>query len=197
MAEKRTETQEQRGLQRSQEQWRGLASRRDPFDTMWLAPFAMMRRMQEDMDRLFGGFGAGRGLAARGRELESFDWAPAIEAFQRGNEFVVRAEVPGLSRDDLTVEITDDALTIRGERRYDQTEEREGIVHSERAYGSFYRSIPLPEGAIAESAQANFRDGMLEVVIPAPSHEARRGRRIEIGQGKGEKSRKEEKGKTE
>jgi HSP20 family protein len=195
MAEKRTtETQEQRGLQRSREQSRGLASRRDPFD-MWFEPFALMRRMQEDMDRLFGGFGARRGLATRGRELESFDWAPAIEAFQRGNEFVVRAEVPGLSRDDLTVEITDDDLTIRGERRHDQSEEREGVFHSERAYGSFYRMISLPEGAIAESAQANFKDGVLEVVIPAPSHEARRGRRIEIGQGKGEK--REEKGKTE
>jgi HSP20 family protein len=111
------------------------------------------------------------------------DWTPAIEAFQRGSEFVVRADVPGLSRDDLTVEVGDDALTIRGERKYDHEEEREGVYRSERSYGSFYRVVPLPEGAMGESAKANFKDGVLEVVIPAPSQEVRRGRRIEIGEG--------------
>jgi HSP20 family protein len=185
MPEKRNETQQQRGLQRSQQQTRGL-SRRDPFDDFVFAPFALMRRMQEDIDRMFGSFGRSRGFGLRGRESEGFDWAPAIEAFQRGNEFVVRAEVPGLSLEDLTVEIADDALTIGGERRYEQSEEREGVFHSERSYGSFCRVIALPDGAITESAQANFRDGVLEVVVQAPSRETRRGRRIEIGQEKGE-----------
>jgi HSP20 family protein len=182
MADKPTTDVEQRTPQRSLEQSRGSLARRDPFDVFWQGPFAMMRRMQEDMDRLFGGFGTSRGLSRRGREFD-IDWSPAIEAFQRGNEFVVRAEIPGLSRDDLTVEVGDDALTIRGERKYDHEEEREGAVHSERAYGSFYRVIPLPEGALPDTAKANFKDGVLEVAIQAPSHEVRRGRRIEIGQG--------------
>lgn len=184
MAEKRNDVQERGRLQRSQEQSRGLSTRRDPFETLWYGPFAMMRRMQEDMDRLFGGFGAGRGLTARGREFEAIDWVPAIETFQRGNEFVVRAEIPGLSREDLSVEIGDDALTIRGERKYDQKEEREGVFHSERAYGSFCRVVPLPEGALTDTAKANFKDGVLEIVIQAPSQEVRRGRRIEIAQEK-------------
>jgi HSP20 family protein len=115
-------------------------------------------------------------------EKSRAEWAPAIEAFQRGNEFVVRADVPGLSRDDLSVEIGDDALTIQGERKYDHQEEREGVFRSERSYGSFYRVVPLPEGAVSDSAKANFKDGVLEVVLQAPSHEVRRGRRIEIGQ---------------
>jgi HSP20 family protein len=90
--------------------------------------------------------------------------------------------VPGLSKDDLSVEIGDDELTIQGERRYDQEEEREGVYRSERGYGRFCRVVPLPDGAVSESAKANFKNGVLEIVVQAPSHEARRGRRVEIGQ---------------
>jgi HSP20 family protein len=178
MADKPTTGVEQ--PQHSLEQSRGGLARRDPFEAFWQGPFARMRRMQEDMDRLFSGFGASRGLSRQGRDFD-IDWSPAIEAFQRGNEFVVRAEIPGLSRDDLTVEVGDDALTIRGERKYDHEEEREGVVHSERAYGSFYRMVPLPDGALPDTARANFKDGVLEIAIQAPSHDVRRGRRIEIG----------------
>jgi HSP20 family protein len=167
-AENRGQRDEQRGLQASGARGRDLATRRDPFDIFNLGPFGIMRRMHEDVDRLFGGQGG--------------DWVPAIEAFQRGNEFVVRADVPGLSRDDLTVEMGDDALTICGERKLDHEEERDGVYRSERSYGSFCRVVPLPEGAVAESAKANFKDGVLEVVVQAPSQEVRRGRRIEIGQ---------------
>ena len=145
-------------------------------------PFSMLRRIQEDMDRLFQGFGFGRGLMSPFGEPAS-DWTPAIEAFQRGNEFIVRADVPGLTKDDITVEVGEDALTIQGERKYDREEEREGVYRSERAYGSFYRVVPLPEGAVADSAKANFADGVLEVVVQAPSQEVRRGRKIEIGTG--------------
>jgi len=187
MAEKRTaetseQSQSQRGLARSSESSRGLA-RRDPFDLFEAGPFAMMRRIQDDFDRLFGGFGFGQGWGAPVAERQRMDWTPAIEAFQRGNEFIVRTDVPGLSRNDLTVEVGDEALTIRGERKYDHEEEREGVFRSERSYGSFYRLVPLPEGAVSESAKANFKDGVLEIVIQAPSQEVRRGRRIEIGEG--------------
>lgn len=178
--------QGQRGPERSSGGTRQL-TRRDPFDISF-SPFAMMRRMQEDIDRLFGSFGAGQGWMTPFFEREQADWAPAIDVFQRGNEFVVRADVPGLSRDDLSVELGDDALTIRGERKYDHEEEREGVFRSERAYGSFCRVIPLPEGAVAESAKANFKDGVLEVVVQAPPQEVRRGRRIEIGQERSEKT---------
>ena len=187
MAEKRSaetseQSQSQRGLARSSESSRGLA-RRDPFDLFEAGPFAMMRRIQDDFDRLFGGFGLGQGWGAPIAERQRMDWTPAIEAFQRGNEFIVRADVPGLSRNDLTVEVGDEALTIRGERKYDHEEERDGVFRSERSYGSFYRVVPLPEGTLSESAKANFKDGVLEIVIQAPSQEVRRGRRIEIAEG--------------
>lgn len=167
---------EQRGLQASEPRNRDVARRSDPFDIFGFGPLAMMRRMQEDIDRVFGGG-------------QHSDWVPAVEAFQRGSEFVVRADVPGLSRDDLSVEMGDDALTICGERKLDHEEERDGVYRSERSYGSFCRVVPLPEGAVAESAKANFKDGVLEVIVQAPSHEVRRGRRIEIGQESSQKSR--------
>jgi HSP20 family protein len=196
MADKRgTETgeQTQRGLSRSSESNRPIA-RRDPFDLFESGPFAMMRRIQDDFDRIFGNVGFGGHALSAPLAERRMDWSPAVEAFQRGNEFVVRADVPGLSRDDLTVEVGEDALTIQGERKYDHQEEREGVFRSERSYGSFYRVIPLPEGAVGESAKANFKDGVLEVVIQAPSAEVRRGRRIEIGEGS---SVSQEKGKSE
>jgi HSP20 family protein len=186
MAEKRqTETrtsqsQEERGIQRSPAR-RELSLWREPFGGFGYGPFAMFRRMQDEMDRLFGGFGGRQWPALFGGE-QGGDWMPAIETFQRGTEFVIRAEVPGLSRNDLNVEVKDDSVIIRGERKHDYEEEHEGVFRSERAYGSFYRVLPLPEGAVTESAKANFKDGVLEIVVQAPSHEARRGRRIEIGQ---------------
>jgi HSP20 family protein len=151
-------------------------------------PFGLMRQMQDEVDRWFGRFGFSSpanwltqtaGTAA--------DWTPAVDAFQRGNEFVIRADVPGMNRADLSVEIGDDAVTIRGERKHESEEDRDGVFWSERSYGSFLRVVPIPPGAIGESAKATFTNGVLEVVISAPSQEARRGRKIDISGGREEK----------
>ena len=175
-----SERQQERALQSTQRATEGL-SRRDPFESFNFGPAGMLRRMHDDMDRLFGNFGLGRFGSMFGSQQT--DWMPAVEAFQRGNEFIVRADVPGLSRQDLSVEVGDEALTIRGERKQDYEEEREGVFRSERSYGTFCRVIPLPEGVLADSAKANFRNGVLEVVMQAPPQEVRRGRQIEIGEG--------------
>jgi HSP20 family protein len=193
MAEKRSNedrerTQESSGLERSRRQGSQLSTRRDPFDFFGAGPFALMRRMQDEIDRMFGSFGMSREWPAFGRETAAATWAPPVEAFQRGNELVVRADVPGLSRDDLSVEIGEDSLTISGERKQDRQEEHEGVFRSERSYGSFCRVIPLPEGAVADSAKATFKDGVLEVVLQTPPQEVRRGRRVEIGQESTDKS---------
>ena len=105
-----------------------------------------------------------------------------FQAVQKGDRFVVRAELPGLKKDDVQVEMTDDAITIHGERRDEHEEERDGYYHSERQYGQFYRTIPIPEGVIPESAQATFNNGVLEVSMQAPPAESR-GRRLEINEG--------------
>lgn len=147
-------------------------------------PFAMMRDMQDQVDRWFSRLGVSDWTSptswlSRASEQVG-DWTPAIDAFQRGNEFIIRADVPGMTRNDLNVEIGDEAITIRGERKNESQEEREGMYWTERSYGSFSRVVPLPPGAISDSAKANFNNGVLEVVVQAPSQEVRRGRKIDI-----------------
>jgi HSP20 family protein len=151
------------------------------------SPFALMRQGLDEMDRWWNRL-AERGwpsASAQGRnwmsQLQQMgDWAPPIEAFQRGNEFVVRAEVPGMTRTDLNVEVGDDSLTVRGERKHEQHEESEGMFWTERSYGSFCRVVPLPPGTITDSAKASFSNGVLEVVMQTPPQEARRGRKVDI-----------------
>jgi HSP20 family protein len=152
------------------------------------SPFAVMRQGIDEMDRWWSRVSGSGGWLSQSLTRGGFsqiaqqigDWSPAVEAFQRGNEFVIRAEVPGMNRQDLTVEAGDDALTIRGERRQERNEDREGVYWTERSYGSFSRTIPLPPGAITDSAKATFNNGVLEIVMEAPSAETRRGRRIDI-----------------
>ena len=132
------------------------------------------------MDRVFQDFGLGGSLAFRGFGPVPGAWAPQIEVFQRGDRMIVRADLPGLNRDDIRVEVKDDTVTIQGERRRSEEEHREGFYRSERSYGHFIRTIPLPEGIEADKAEANFRDGVLEVTIPSPRQEERRGRSLEI-----------------
>jgi len=182
MAEKQTEV--------SKRDERGLA-RRNPFLDFG-NPFRMIERLADEMDRVFEDFGVGRaGLAPRlGRGALRApargvweEWAPEIEVFHRNNEFVVRADLPGLTKDDVKVDITEDSITIQGERKREHEEEREGVYRSERSYGSFLRVIPLPEGAMADQAKATFKDGVLEITMPAPPEQVRRGRRVEITEG--------------
>jgi HSP20 family protein len=145
-------------------------------------PFRALQRMADQMDRMFEDFGVGsRWTRPLWREAGVEVWAPEIDVFQKNNELTIRADVPGLKREDVTVEITDDAVSIQGERKREHEEEREGYYRNERSYGSFYRVIPLPEGAITEQAKANFKDGVLEITMPAPP--SSKGRRLEITEG--------------
>jgi HSP20 family protein len=109
-------------------------------------------------------------------------WAPDIDVYQKNDQLIIKADVPGLTKDDVSVDITDDAVTIQGERKAEREEEREGFYRTERSYGNFCRVIPLPEGAITEQAKANFRDGVLEITMPAPPA-ATKSRRLEIAEG--------------
>jgi HSP20 family protein len=148
------------------------------------SPFSFMRRFSDEMDRLFGDVSFGRGLASgfgKLANLEDSMWSPQVEAFEREGKLIVRADLPGLTKDDIDVNITDDAITIRGERRQQREEKEEGYYRSERSYGSFYREIPLPNGVDSKEANATFRDGVLEITLPAPAREPR-SRRIEIGE---------------
>ena len=158
------------------------ASPRQDWDPSSSGPLSVMRQGLDEMERWFGHWGRAWISPAVGNRMFSRagDWSPAIEAFHRGNEFIVRVDAPGMSRQDVQVEVGDDTVTIHGERRQDRQEERDGTFWTERSYGSFTRTIPLPPGAITDSAKASFNNGVLEVVMEAPSAETRRGRRLDI-----------------
>jgi HSP20 family protein len=153
----------------------------DPFDMFRMSPLALMRRVMEDMEQQWGQLGqsrGGQGTTTMGSAL----MAPPIEMFEREGHLVVRADLPGLTKDDVQVEVTDEALTIEGERRSEQEERQGACFHSERRYGTFHRHIPLPEGVNADQVTASFKDGVLEVSMPAPQRH-KRGRQIEIHSG--------------
>ena len=181
----------------SRQQGRGGSLRRDEMGASYIPspaeffgnPFAAMRRMHEDMDRIFAqAFGGSGGGLMSGGATESRGgggmsaWSPAIEVKQQGGNFVVCAELPGLKPEEVQVEVNEDALIIQGERRQEQNSDQGGLHRSERRYGHFYRSIPLPEGVDADQAKAAFRDGMLEVTVPVPQQQSRR-RQIPVNTG--------------
>jgi len=141
-------------------------------------PFSMLRRFNEDMERLFESFGFGRNLFPAdvgqenwpgiGGETASSLWSPRVEVFERDGKLVISADLPGVKKEDVNVQIDRDAVTIQGERKQEKTTNERGYYRSERSYGSFYRTIPLPEGTDAQTASATFRDGVLQVEIKAP-----------------------------
>ena len=185
----------QRGLQKASEAQRGRpssalqtrASMGPLVSAFGLSPFSIVRRLMEDMDRMLEEFGSGRGFGPEAGVGESSlqrgglsaVWSPAIEAFERDGQFVVRADLPALTPEDVSIETTDDALVIQGERQSELNVEEQGVYRAERSYGRFSRIIPLPEGADLDHASARFDNGVLEVSVPLPALAQGR-RRIEI-----------------
>jgi len=152
-------------------------------------PFGFMRRFATDMERLFEDFEGfrfpslfGREFFPFTREFERVAWSPEIEVRQNNGEFMVRADLPGLKKDEVKVELTNNLLTISGERKEEKEEKGEGYYRSERSYGSFYRQVPLPEGAKTDTATAEFTDGVLQITMQAPERESQP-RRLEIKKG--------------
>ena len=155
-------------------------------------PFTLMRRFSEEMDRLFGDFAHGRELLAPvlGNAKLPGLWSPQVEVIERDNELVVRADLPGLTKDEVDVQLSADGITIEGERKKEHKEEGDGYYRSERSYGKFYRRIPVPDGVNVEDAEATFHNGVLEITMPAPKRQERsKPRRLEIGGERHQKAR--------
>ncbi len=138
-------------------------------------PFSSMSSLRREMDRLFENFGFGSSLLY---DFDHLGWTPQIEMNERDGKLIVKADLPGLNKDDVKVELNDNVLTIEGERKDERKDERGGW--SERNYGRFFRSITLPDGVRTENANATFKNGVLEISFDTPQQSQPKGRRIEI-----------------
>ena len=150
-------------------------------------PTRELDTLQGEMNRLFSSFfdapapaGSGNGGAAGRR------WIPPMDLVETQDEFVLKADLPGMNEGDVDVELENNVLTISGERKAEHEEQHEGYYRLERATGSFARSLSLPEGIDPEAVSASFENGVLTVRIPKPAQA--KPRRVKIGVGAGQQT---------
>jgi len=147
-------------------------------------PFlALHREMNRLFDEAFRGFGVPEGGAGTGALAASGMAAPRIDVSESDQQLKVRAELPGVDQNDVEITLTDDVLTIRGEKKVEQEDKQENYHVMERSYGSFARSIRLPLTTNPDQVQATFRDGVLTVTLPKPAETQQKERRIQISSG--------------
>ena len=157
--------------------------------TEFVNPFALMRRLRDEVDRVFS---QGNGT----RDIGDVIWVPPIEVESHDGNLIVSAELPGVPDEDIQVEITNEALVIRGERQIEREENDRGVRRTELRYGQFYRAIPLPDGADVEKAKAELNNGVLRVTIPVS--EAKSGKRqIPVQASSGQQSSGQQSGKEQ
>lgn len=171
------QTQQGQEVSRSQKSQEGVTrggymTGLSPAEFFRMGPFHLMKRMNEEMARMFGEL-TGSAEGALG------GFAPPIEVMERDGNYVVRAELPGVNAKDISLKITEDAVVIEGEHQVQHDETKGGVHVSECRYGRFYRAIPLPEGTKADQATANFENGVLEVKVPVTAKKSQ-GRQIPI-----------------
>jgi HSP20 family protein len=147
--------------------------------TPW-RPFESLSMLRRDMDDLFDRF-----FGDWEREFTPWfrstgEYSPPIESYVEGNTFIIKADLPGLDPKDVEVSVEGNQLTIKGERKATQEHKDSDYFHREVRYGSFRRTLALPEGVKADEVKASYHDGVLEVSMPAPSTMATRKVPIEI-----------------
>jgi HSP20 family protein len=147
-------------------------------------PVRELTSLQSDVNRLFNSFFEGTNGGAR-------RWTPAVDLVESDRHLILKADLPGLGEDDVHIEVADNVLTISGDRKTESEERKEGYYRLERAFGSFSRSLTLPDGVDSDKIDASFDNGVLEVKIPKP--EEVKPQRISIGRG----SKKDIEGKAE
>ena len=143
-----------------------------PQEMLRLSPFSLLGRITEEFDRILQ-------PSLSESETANIAWIPTVEISQVDGKYRILAELPGLSPNEVRVEVDDDAVILQGERQVEREANEGGIRRSERQFGMFYRRIPLPEGADPEQAKAKFHDGILEITMPAPNKQTER-RQIQV-----------------
>jgi HSP20 family protein len=150
-------------------------------------PFSLLRQMSSELDRAFDDWPALRWPTFATSSSETA-WAPKIDVFERDNRLVTKVDLPGMKKEDVSVEVTDGHLALSGERKRETQEKKDNFYRSEREYGSFYRAVPLPEGVKLEDVKASFSNGVLEVSVPLPAKPQSNVRKIQIDEPKSAKS---------
>ncbi len=120
--------------------------------------------MQKRMNRLFNDFFSGR--EGDGDELMAGAWSPAVDVVEHDDSFVIEAELPGMNKDDIKISVTNDVLTIRGEKKIEKEDKKKNYHRMERSYGSFSRTFALPGNVKADKVDAEFKNGILTVTVP-------------------------------
>ena len=144
-------------------------------------PFALLRQMTAELDRAFDEPFFGVQWPALGKaELTAPTWAPRVDVFERDGRLVTKVDLPGVKKEDVSVQVTDHHLALSGERKQESAETKDNVYRTEREYGSFYRAVPLPDGVKLEDVQATFADGVLEVSVPLPAKPEATVRKFEI-----------------
>jgi HSP20 family protein len=151
-------------------------------------PFALIRQMTSELDRVFDDWPSFPRPAFARRSADIAAWAPNIEVFEKDNQLLTRIDLPGVKREDVTVEVTDGQLSLSGERKREIEEKKGNFYRSEREYGSFYRAVPLPAGVELNDVKASFADGVLEVGVPLPAKAKPAATKVTIQDGKSAKS---------
>jgi HSP20 family protein len=141
-------------------------------------PARELDSLQSDVNRLFDSFFGRREAGRPGNG--SGRWVPPMDLVETDDHLVLRADLPGLERDDVEIEVKDGVLTVSGERKSEQEQTGEGYHRVERSFGRFSRSLGLPRDVKAEDVKASFESGVLEVKVPKPAE--RKPTRIEIGE---------------
>jgi len=133
-------------------------------DSFFSDPFSEVRRMQRDMDRLTSSL-------LSSEQKKDFFWRPLVDVKENDRDISVHAELPGVKKEDLKIELKDDVLSISGERKQEKKEQNEKYQRIERTYGKFMRSFGVPAGLREDQINANFKDGVLEIRFPKPKEE--------------------------
>lgn len=132
-------------------------------------PFAMFAELESEMDRMFGRrFPFMQPLRRMGAAMGQ-GWSPSTDVYEKDGLIVVKAELPGVNKEDISVTLESGDLVIKGERQSEEEVEEESYYRMERFSGSFYRRVPLPEGVDEDRISAEYKDGVLEIRVPKPS----------------------------
>jgi HSP20 family protein len=148
----------------------------------WTSPWQFAREIEREFDALAQRmFSPGLQPLGTAETAGRLGWSPAVDVLTRGDDLVVRAELPGVDPEkDVEISYHDGVLTLRGERRQEQRTEGERYFRLETTYGSFERSIPLPEGVNADTITASHKDGVLEIVVPGGARQVSGAKRIPV-----------------